>query len=422
MAELKGKKQKQSSSRPEGWLAAGVVVQLELTCRQERYARRCVGISRFVYNWLVANDQAGRDAGLWLFPRELEKEFNAVKRIKPEFAFVASVSKFVAQGSCRNYQNACSRWRDPELRARKPTFHKKKRTGSGSFLAASGIPLIKYDGHRRIRLPYLGSVRMTRELPQGIPYEVTVRKQNGRWYASVACWKPPVSPPGRENQSEGGADVGINPLAMDSDGTSYENPKGYYRVQRELKRWQRAQARRTIGSAGWWEAQRRIDRLHRRVTGLRNNAHHHVSRALVGKYHTLGIESLNVAGMIRAGLQSKALSDAGMSSLLRQIRYKAEWYGTLVVQADRMYPSSKTCSACGVVNHELKRQPAWKCPSCGQDHDRNENAACNLLKLALLAVGEDVMLLDGPALAGGFTSCETGPDEGRTKPVALVHA
>ena len=113
MAELKGKKQKQPSSRPEGWLAAGVVVQLELTCRQERYARRCVGIARFVYNWLVANDQAGRDAGLWLFPRELEKEFNAVKRIKPEFAFVASVSKFVAQGSCRNYQNACSRWHDP---------------------------------------------------------------------------------------------------------------------------------------------------------------------------------------------------------------------------------------------------------------------------------------------------------------------
>ena len=184
-----------------------------------------------------------------------------------------------------------------------------------------------------------------------------------------------------------------------------------------------AQARLTVGSAGWWEAQRRIDRLHRRVTGLRNNAHHHVSRALVEKYHTLGIESLNVAGMIRAGRQSKALSDAGMSSLLRQIRYKAGWYGTLVVQADRMYPSSKTCSVCGVVNHELKRQPAWKCPGCGQDHDRNENAACNLLKLALLAVGEDVMLLDGEALASGnSTAGETAPDEGRTKPVALVHA
>ena len=423
MAELKGKKEKQPSSRPEGWLAAGVVIQLELTRRQERYARQCVGIARFVYNWLVANDQAGRDAALWIFPRELEKEFNTVKHLKPEFRFVTTVSKFVAQGACRSYQNAYSRWRDPELKARKPVFHKKKRTGTGSFLAASGIPVIKYDGHRRIRLPYLGSVRMTRELPQGIPYEVAVRKQNGRWYASVAYWKPPVSPPDRENQSHGGADVGINPLAVDSDGTSYENPKGYYRVQRELKRWQRAQARRTVDSTGWCEAQRRIDRLHRRAAGLRSNAHHHVSLALVGKYHTLGIESLNVAGMIRAGLQSKALSDAGISSLLRQVRYKAEWYGTLVVQADRMYPSSKTCSVCGVVNRYLKREPRWRCPSCRQGHDRNENAACNLLKLALLAVGEDVMLPDGRALAGGDSAaCETGPVEGRTKPATLVNA
>ena len=126
--------------------------------------------------------------------------------------------------------------------------------------------------------------------------------------------------------------------------------------------------------------------------------------------------------MIRAGLQSKALSDAGMSSLLTQIRYKAQWYGTQVVAASRRYPSSKTCSACGEVNQDLRREPIWTCPSCGVTHDRNENAARNLLKLALLAVGEDVMLLDGPALAGGFTSCETGPDEGRTKPVALVHA
>ena len=211
--------------------------------------------------------------------------------------------------------------------------------------------------------------------------------------------------------------MGINPLAVDSDGVTYDNPRGYYQAQRRMKRWQRAQARRTKGSRGWREAQRRIDRAHRRATGLRNNAHHHVSLALVGKYHTLGIETLNVAGMIRAGLQSKALSDAGMSSLLAQIRYKAQWYGTTVVEADRMYPSSKTCSACQAVNTALKRESRWTCPNCGADHDRNENAARNLLKLALLAVGENVMLPDGEALADGHsTDGETAPDEGRTKP------
>ena len=440
MAELQGKKRKQASSCPEGWLPSAIVVQLELTCQQERYAHRSVGIARFVYNRLVANDQAGRDTGLWLTPFELEKEFNVAKRVNPSLAFVTDVSKFVAQGACRNYRNARSRWLNPELKARKPAFHRKNRTGTGSFLAASGIAVIKYDGHRRIRLPYLGSVRMTRALPEGIPYEVTLGKRTGRWYASVAYWKSPVAPPNRETQSVGGVDVGISPLAVDSGGEhpnhgahyqpvqtangqwKYPNPQAYGRVLRTLRRWQRAQARRTEGSRGWWEAQRRIDRAHRRAKGLRNNAHHHVSRALVQKYHTLGIETLNIAGMIRAGLQSKALADAGMSGLLDQIRYKGEWYGTRIVEADQWYPSSKTCSVCGVVNGDLGREPEWDCPDCGAHHDRNENAARNLHKLALLAVGEEVMLLDGGALADGdATAGETAPDEGRTKPETTVY-
>ena len=173
---------------------------------------------------------------------------------------------------------------------------------------------------------------MTRDLREGIPYEVTIKRRNGRWYASIAYWKPPTDAPHRETQSDGGVDVGINPTGnRQRRRHAYQNPHGYHQAQRRLRRWQRSQARRTIGSRGWWEAQRSIDSAHRRATGLRSNAHHQVSRALVGKYHTLGIETLNVAGMIRAGLQSKALSDAGMPSLLAQIRYKA----TVVQHANR---------------------------------------------------------------------------------------
>ena len=423
MTELQGKKRRQPSSRPDGWLPAAIVVQLELTCRQERYAQRSVGIARFVYNRLVANDQAGRDANIWLTPHELEKEFNAAKQVNPSLAFVTEVSKFVAQGACRNYRNAHSRWRNKSLKARKPVFHRKNRTGSSYFLAASGVACIHYDGHRRIRLPYLGSVRITRPLPEGIPYEVTIRRRNGRWYASIAYWKPPMAPPQRETQSVGGVDLGISPLAVDSGGVEYQNPKAYGNALRRLRRWQRAQARRTPGSRGWWEAQRRIDRTHHRVGGLRANAHHHVSRTLVRKYHTMGIETLNVAGMIKAGLQSRALADAGMSGLLDQIRYKAQWYGTRIVEADQWYPSSKTCSNCGVVNEDLGREREWNCPDCGAHHDRNENAARNLLKLALLAVGEDVTLLDGEALASDDTvASETAPDEGRTKPMTTAQS
>ena len=136
MTELKGKKRQQPSSRPDGWEPAAVVVQLELTCRQVKYAKRAVGIAT-VYNWLVANDQAGRDAGLWLTPHELEKEFNAAKKTNPGMGFVTQVSKFVAQGACRNYRSAHSRWQNKDLKAHKHAFHQKRRTGTGSFLAGA---------------------------------------------------------------------------------------------------------------------------------------------------------------------------------------------------------------------------------------------------------------------------------------------
>ena len=143
MAELKGKKRRQPGSCPDGWLPAAIVVQLELTRQQEKYAQRRVGIARFVYNRMVANDQSGRDAGLWLSPHELEKEFNAAKHINPALVFATEVSKFVAQGACRNYRNARARWLNKKLNARRPVFHRKNRTGAGSFLAVSGVKLIQ---------------------------------------------------------------------------------------------------------------------------------------------------------------------------------------------------------------------------------------------------------------------------------------
>ena len=305
-----------------------------------------------------------------------------------------------------------------------PSFRKKNRQGTGSFLAASGVDRVRYDGHRRIRLPYLGSVKLKRELPEGIPYEVRVRKENGIWNASVNYWKPPVDAEEKTHLC-GAVDVGIAPLAVDSQLVHYDNPKALGQSLRKLARWQRALARRTVGSRGWREAQGRVAALHRRSIGLRENAHHQLSRLLVGKYAVLAIESLNVAGMDKLPHQ-EAIRDAAIGGLLQKIRYKADWYGTIIVEADRFFPSSKLCSDCGAHNAGLGREPSWTCSDCGVQHDRNENAALNLLglaiyaardlpKLALGPIGPDVTLLDGKALANGSNACgETGPDEGRT--------
>ena len=418
----------QRSSCPDGWLKAGIKVPLHLTTRQEQYATRAVGIARSVFNLMVATHQSARAQvhGLWPSPMEMEKQFNELKH-EPGFGmqYATEVSKFVAQGASRDFRRAYENWRNPELRVARPTFKKKNRIGSGSFLAASGLDRIKYDDHRRIRLPYLGSVKLQRELPEGIPYEVRIKQENGRWYASVNYWKPPV---GAEEKTHlcGAVDVGITPLAVDSELVHYENPKALYRMLAKLQRWQRTLARRTVGSRGWQEAQQRVAAIHRRINELRENAHHQVSRMLVRKYAVLAVETLNVAGMDKLRHQAKAVRDAAIGGLLQKICYKADWYGTIIVAADRCYPSSKLCSDCGAHHASLGRELHWTCPQCGRRHDRNENAALNLLtlainaardlpKLALGPVGPNVTLLDGKALANGSNaSGETGPGEGRT--------
>ena len=341
------KRNGQHSSCPQDWLKDGIKVPVHLTVRQEQYAARAVGIARSVFNLMVATHRSARAQGhgLWPSPMELEKQFNDLKH-EPGFGmeYATEVSKFVAQGACRDFRRAYENWRNPTLNAERPTFKKKNRIGTGAFLAASGVDRVKYDDHRRIRLPYLGSVKLKRELPEGIPYEVRIKQENGRWYASVNYWKPPVDAEEKTHLC-GAVDVGITPLAVDSELVHYENPKALYRMLAKLQRWQRTLARRTVGSRGWHEAQGRINAIHRRIKGLRDNAHHQVSRQLVRKYAVLAIESLNVAGMPTEG-----------HPRCRYWRVVAEdplQGGTIVVEADRCYPSSKLCSEPWSLGREL---------------------------------------------------------------------
>ncbi len=384
------KRKYQKTSCPEGWLKAGIVAPVDLTAKQERYAARSIGIARSVFNQMVATHRLARahGAGLWPSPMELEKTFNLLKR-QPKFGmqYAAEVSKFVAQGACLDFRRAYENWRNPELKARKPRLKKKNRNGTGFFLAASGVDPVKYDGHHRIKLPRLGSVKLKRELPEGIPYEVRIKKQNGEWYASVNYWKPPAIA-GDKTHVFGAADVGQNPLAVDSALVHYENPKALYLYLSKLARCQRASARRTPGSRGWHEAQRRVNTAYRHIVNLRQNAHHQLSCHLIKKFAVLCIETLNVANMDRLRHQARSIRDAAIGGLLLKIRYKGPWYGTIIVPAGRFYASSKLCSACGCHNAELDRELYWTCPGCGVRHDRNENAALNLLAIALQAVDE----------------------------------
>ena len=274
------KRKKQPSSCPEGWHPAGYSVLVHLTVKQQMYCRRAVGISRFVYNLCVATHRFHRTNRLrWPSWQDLNKAFNACKH--EDYPFVQQVSSRVAEGAIRNFGEAITNWRNPEHKAGPPRFHKKRITGTGSFRVASGITTIKYNGKRRIQLPYLGSVKLNHKLPKGIIYEAHIKFLNGQWMLSINYWAKPVPVPDPDERIQKGAvDTGINPHATDSEGQVWENPKAYYQAERKLARWQRAQARRTTRSRGWWEAQRKIDRLNRRTVGLRKNAQHQMTATL----------------------------------------------------------------------------------------------------------------------------------------------
>ena len=406
-------------SCPDGYVPAGHIMPVRLTKRQEQYARRAVGISRFVYNLCVATHRFCRINRLtWPSWQDLNQAVNQTKH--HEFPFLKEVSYRVIDGAIRNFGTAVANWRDPKLNAYRPTFKKRRLTGTGSFRAAGARREIKYDGKLRIRLPYLGSVKLSHTLPEGLIHEAHISFRNGQWMLSINYWKPPQQQPEPDQRiAAGAADTGINPSATDSEGQTWENPKAYYAAEKLLARWQRAQARRSRGSRGWWAAQRRIDKLHRRVTNIRKHAQHLMTSQLVHKFQNLVIEDLHVKGMIQ-GRTPKAQADAGMGEIKRQLIYKGQWHHCNVLLANRFYPSSKTCSTCGYVNAKLKRQRYWQCPSCTAIHERNENAATNLRDLLVRpGLTGSATLRDGKALAVGTSNGETSPDDRRTATLAL---
>lgn len=367
-------------------------IRLAPTAEQRDYFTRACGTARFAYNWGLAEWQRMYETGEKPTWYKVKKNFNAIKH--EEYPWVAEVTKWATQGAAEQLGKAYENFFSPTHKGRRPVF-KKKGKCRDSFVIAIGDE-IKLDG-KRLWVPKLGWVKMRQELRfEGRPLRVTISRTADHWYAAISVeipWEVPV----RESQADGGLDVGIEPLAVESDGTRWENPRALIKEEKKLRRWQRKLARRTPGSSGYKKAQMKVARIHERIANVRNDAHHKLSRSVVDKYSRLGIESLNVSGMLKNKRLSKHLSDAALSGLLTKVQYKAEQYGTEIVEAGRWFPSSKTCSVCGLVNDQLGMRKSWTC-ECGAQHDRDLNAALNLKHLVGRGASEFTPM-DSKALA-----------------------
>jgi putative transposase len=327
---------------------------------------------------------------------DLHRELNALKQ--SELAWMYDVSKCAPQEALRHLDTAfahffrrCALQRDGKLRGGKVGYpqRKTKKHGLGSF-RLTGSMVVFSDA---IQLPRLGRLRLKEHgyLPtKGVKVlSATVSEQGGHWYVSVQVEQEQAVPV--NTGPVVGVDLGVKSLATLSDGTVIPNPKPLKRRLKKLRRLHRAVSRKHKGGKNRRKAARKLAKQYRTVANQRANTLHQVTTRLAKTKAVIVIEDLHVAGMLKNHHLAQAIADVGFAELRRQLTYKAAWYGSRVVLADRWEPSSKTCSGCGWVDDNLDlsdrvfvcRNPAR--PDCGLVLDRDLNAASNLSKLAKLA-------------------------------------
>jgi len=357
-------------------------IRLDPNNTQRTHLARAVGVARFAYNWALTEWKVQYTA--WKAdpalrrPSEaaLRRQLNAIKR--EQFPWMLDVTKCAPQMAIMQLGRAFENFFAG--RARYPTYRSK---GVDDRVTISNDQF-QVDG-RRLRIPKLGWVRMREALRfTGRVVSACVSRTADHWYASITvdCPDPPLPP--AENQGAVGVDLGITRLATLSTGETIEGPKALTRMLGKLRRLSRALSRKFKGSANRAKAKLKLARLHERITRLRREGLHQLTSSLARRFHTIGIEDLNIKGMLRNRKLARSIADMGWSEFRRQLLYKAAWHGGQVIMVDRWYPSSKTCSICGHVLEALAlAQRNWTCALCGAAHDRDVNAAVNLMNMAV---------------------------------------
>jgi putative transposase len=359
-------------------------IRLNPSSKQATYLAKAAGTARFAYNWALAEWQtqyaAWKEDNSQPKPNQmsLRRQLNAVKR--EQFPWMLEVTKNAPQMAIIQLGQAFNNFFAGH--AKYPQFKKKGQSRDSFTLTNDQFSL---DGCR-IRIPNLGLVRMRETLRfSGKILSATVSRTADQWFASITVDTQDHNHlPPAENQGTVGVDLGVSALATLSTGEKVTGAKPHNALLSRLKRLSRSLSRKVKGSANHHKAKQKLAKLHARIANIRKDSLHKLTTDLTRRFHTLGIEDLNVSGMVKNRHLSRAISDMGFFEFRRQLEYKAAMRGGVVVIADRFFASSKTCSACGEKAEKLPLSiRSWECPTCGVNHDRDVNAAINLANYAV---------------------------------------
>lgn len=367
------------------------------TSEQENLLRRTLGCVRLIYNRALA-----ARAEAWY---ERQERIDYVQssalltgwKKQEDLQFLNEVSCVPLQQGLRHLQTAFSNFFAG--RAKYPNFKKKRNGGSAEFTKSA----FKWkDG--KVFLAKTSeplNIRWSRQLPASVePSTVTVRlNPSGQWYVSLRFDDPrdltldPV-------QQSVGLDAGISSLVTLSTGEKVSNPKHFDRHRKRLRKAQKALSRKQKGSRNRDKARVKVAQIQQKISNSRKDHLHKLTTRLIRENQTIAVESLAVKNMVKNHKLALSISDAGWGELVRQLEYKARWYGRDLVKIDQWFPSSKRCGSCG---HILQRLPLnvreWDCPNCGTHHDRDINAAKNIL-----AVGHTVKVCGANVRPDGHKS------------------
>ena len=354
--------------------------RLRPTPGQQMALAQAFGCARVVYNDALRLREQCHAAGEKVSNSEVQRRVITLAKLTPGRAWLADVPSVALVQACNDSRRAYQNWFDSLSGVRKG-----RRVGHPMFRRKHGRQSVRLtrNGFRlrgqRLYVAKVGeiAVRWSRPLPSAPSSVTVIREPDGRYYASFVVERPaaPLPACGREV----GVDMGLNRLAVTSDGEIIANPRFLRAKQRKLAHAQRALSRTAKGSANRARARRRLAVVHRKVRETRLDHAHKTALALVRDSQAVYAEDLAVSGLARTRL-AKSVHDAGWAQLLRLIGEKAQQYGRTFHQVGRFTPTSQTCSVCGTKDGPKPlRVRSWRCGMCGAVHDRDVNAARNVL-------------------------------------------